>query len=77
MNTHDPYIYEAPNGETFTGRAAEILNELDSAEAAMNDNFRDLLDGTMTPEDIREEVQLKLAVDYLLDHPKDLAAYIS
>lgn len=75
MKTYD---YDGRDGVTYKGRAAFVLNHLDSAEAAMNDNFRDLTgDAIITDEDVRDEVRLKDAIDYVLDHARDIAPYIA
>jgi hypothetical protein len=73
----DSYTYEGNNGVTYHGDVAYVLNYLDSAQAAMENNFRDLLDGSMSEDDVRYEVRLYDAVSYIIDHPQHIAPHIA
>lgn len=72
----DTYEYTAPNGSVFKGDVAFVLNHLDSAEASMTDNWRDLFDGMFNVEELTKELRLHDALNYLIDHIDDLAAYL-
>lgn len=73
----DSYTYEGNDGVTYRGIVAYVLNQLDSAQASMENNFRDLLDGSMSEDDVRYEVRLYDAVSYILRHPQHIASHIA
>ena len=73
----EDYQYGAHDGKTYTGNAAYILNHLDSAACALEENFRDVrADPIFDDNDVFEEAELRSHILWLLDHAADLAAYL-
>lgn len=72
----DSYTFE-DRGVIYTGDAAYVLNHLDSALSAMEDNFRDLRgDSSFSDDEIRKECVLYERVQWLLENANELAPYI-
>jgi len=73
----DDYTYTAPDGTEYKGTAAYVLNHLDSAEASLCENFRDVrADPVFSDREVMEEAELQRHLDWLLVHHKELAAYL-